>query len=265
MLYIWMWITTLTLVAITWNLAPKGGMSYIPVAVGDWHALITMMLELNYAHSLTHFLYLYAIYLVLAPLVIWLYRHRLWWIVTIVSVAGYWFGSWANIEWLQWQLLFFGASTLGYYFDPLLAIYRRLPANTRHSIRMLSILGFVLTAIYAMSHVLATAPGEYSSSIYSHWPLSLPTVLLSILWFFGLLSLFTYLLPYLSRWCGWLLTFGQRSLTAYILHVVPLCIISLLFLPTPGKLWFNSLLTFVCIAVTWGLMKIPGINYIIPR
>ncbi len=265
MLYAWMWITTIPLVAITWNWAPKGGMAYIPVQVGNWNELVKMMFEFNYAHSLTHFLYLYALYLIVSPVVIWLLRKGKWWIVLGVSILTYIYGLQHEVEWLQWQILFFAAATLGYHFDHIMARFRSLSPAIRRSIRIGSIVTLLGTFIYSLSVILPQVPGVYTDPIFTRRPLSWPTVPMAMLWFAGLLSLFTYLLPFLKKWGRWLLTFGERSLTAYILHIIPLVIVQVLLPPTNGKFWLNSLLAIICVATTWALLKIPGINHVVPR
>lgn len=265
MLYIWMWLTTIPLVAITWNWSPIGGMAYIPVQVGDWNQLIKLMFEFNYAHSLTHFLYLYALYLMLSPVVIWTLRKGKWWLVIGASILAYLYGIQHEIEWLQWQILFFSATTIGYYFEYLLNTFRLLPTKLKLAIRFGSIALMLGTFTYSLNIILAYEPGTYTDPTFTRRPLSFPTVPMALLWFAGLLSAFTYLVPMLKKWGSFLLVFGERSLTAYILHVVPLVIVQILFKPTVGEFWFNTLLAAGCVAFTWALLKIPGINHIIPR
>lgn len=265
MLYVWMWITALALVSVTWNLAPKGGMAYIPVPVGDWNALFDLMMKFNYAHSLTHFLYLYAIYLIIAPVVIWLLRQGAWWLVLAASACAYLLGIQWEIEWLQWQVLFFGAGVLGYYYDRLIAAYRRLTPVVKHMIRITTAAAMLVTFFWSMSVVFAHEPGVYTDPLFTRRPLSLATIPLAVLWFFGLLSLFTYLLPLLKRYGRWLLAFGERSLTAYILHTVPLVLIQLWVAPSVGNFWLNTLLAALSVISTWLLLKIPHINRVIPR
>lgn len=265
MLYAWMWITTLLLVAATWYLAPKGGMAYIPVPVGDWSALTNLMFGLNYAHSLTHFLYLYAIYLVISPLVIWLLRKGLWYAVLAASTALYILGIAQQTEWLQWQILFFFASVLGYYFDTVVGAFRALSPQKKRVIRIGFVVALLSTFLYSLSVVLPNTPGMYTDPLFTRRPLSWPTIPMAFLWFAGLLSLFTYLLPLLKKYGKWLVTLGERSLTAYILHTIPLLVVQLVFAPSYGQFVFNTLLAAACVASTWALLKIPHINKVIPR
>lgn len=265
MLYAWMWITTIILVFVTWNLSLKGNMAYIPVPVGDWSALFTMMLKLDYAHTLTHFLYLYAIYLIVSPIALWLLRQGKWWLLLTVSFIVYVIGLKTSTEYMQWQILFFSATAFGFYFDNILAKFRSLSKKHRYLIRLSAIALFGFCFLYSMSLILTQTPGVYIDPIFTRRPLSIATLPMAFLWFIGLLSLFVYLTPFLDKTARWLLAFGQRSLTAYILHIVPLVIVQFVFEPSDGNFWLNTLLAVFCISATWALLQIPGINRLVPR
>jgi hypothetical protein len=265
MLYIWMVITTLVLVGVSWALNFKGAIAYVPIPAGHWNELIVNILQFNYVHTLTHFLYLYAIFLVLSPLIIWLLRHGKAWMVIGMSITAWLIGVKNDIEWLQWQVLFFLPATAGFYFEALTRYYHQLSLTIRHIIRIGAIAITGTTAVIAANIILPTVPGSYEDSLFGRDPITLATVLTSFVWFLGLFSLFQFLLPYLKRYLGWLLqTFGERSLTAYILHTIPLVLCQLLFVDF-NNFWLNSLLAISCILFTWGLLKIPGINKVIPR
>lgn len=264
-LYLWMIITTLALVGASWLLNFRGSMAYIPIPNFAWQQLITDTLSLTYVHSLTHFLYLYAIFLIISPVAIWLMRQGKAWVVIIASALAWWLGILLEIEWLQWQILFFVPSVAGYHLDSLFARYYQLQLTTRRTIRYSTIGLTLITVVVAMTIAFSYPPGEYESTLFGRDPVTLATVLTSFVWFVGLLSFTQLLLPYIEKWFGWLLsTFGRRSLTAYILHTVPVIICQLLFADS-ANLWFNTLLAIICIMTTWGLLKIPHINRFIPQ
>ena len=264
-LYLWMFITTFGLVAASWFFHFKGSMAYVPVNPYDWGKLFESVLSLTYVHSLTHFLYLYAIFLVLSPLVVWCLRKGKWWLVAIASITTWWLGVHFAIEWLQWQILFFLPAVAGFYLDTLFERYYTLALPVRRTIRYSTIALTLGTAAFAMSLVCREAPGQYDNSLFSRDYVTLPIILTAFTWFIGLLSLTQLLLPYLKRTIGWLLrTFGERSLTAYILHTIPLLLCQALFADS-SNIWFNSFLTVLCISATWALLKIPGINRVVPR
>lgn len=265
MLYVWMVITTLLLVTASWLLNFKGNMAYVPIPQFHWGDLILSVIRLDYVHTLTHFLYLYAIFLIIAPLVVWLLRQNKYWIVGIASAIVWLIGSRYSIEWMQWQILFFLPTIAGYYLDTITKFFTHLSKPTQTSIRIGLIVATFTSLTWAQIVVLAKAPGSYQSILFGRDPVTLATVGISFIWFLGLMSLFQYILPWLQKWFGWLLlTFGERSLTAYILHIIPLVLCALLF-PVTGNIYEDTLLSIASILVTWSLLKIPHINRVIPR
>jgi hypothetical protein len=240
-------------------------MAYVPIPENHWSELILSVLRLDYVHTLTHFLYLYAIFLVVSPLTVWLLRKGKYWIVILASITTWGLGVQSGVEWMQWRFLFFIPAVGGFYFEPLLKRYHALSRKVRYMLRF-GLTGLtILTVILAELEVLSQVPGNYQSILFGRDPITLATVFISFLWFLGLLSLFQYLLPWLKKWFSWLLlTFGEHSLTAYILHTVPLVLCALLFKATTS-IFVNTLLSLSCILFTWGLLKIPHINKVIPR
>lgn len=265
MLYVWMVITTLLLVTASWLLNFKGNMAYVPIPQFHWRELVFSVLRLDYVHTLTHFLYLYAIFLVIAPLVVWLLRRGKYWVVGIASAVIWAIGSNYSIEWMQWQILFFLPAIAGFYMESITIFFTKLAKPLQTSIRVGLIIATLVSVAWAQIVVLTKAPGSYQSILFGRDPVTLATVGISFVWFLGLLSLFQYLLPWLKKWFGWLLlTFGERSLTAYILHIIPLVLCALLF-PVTGNIYEDTLLSVASIMITWSLLKIPHINRVIPR
>lgn len=265
MLYIWMLITTLALVGASWALDFKGDIAYIPIPENHWGDLIMSALRFDYVHTLTHFLYLYAIFLVLSPLVVWLFRHGKAWLVAIISAATWMYGVSKGIEWMQWQLLFFLPAIAGFYLEALQARFQTLSAPLKKLLQFGSIGVTLLTLVISAAIILPNPPGEYQSILFGRDPVTLATIITSFVWFTGLFSLFSTILPILKKWLGWLLeAFGSRSLTAYIVHTIPLVLCQLIFVPF-HNIWLNTLLGIGCILFTWGLLKIPYINKVIPR
>lgn len=265
MLYVWMVITTLVLVGSIWLLEARGSTAHIPIETGNWAALFASAISLDYINSLTHFLYLYAIFLVLSPLVLWLLRRGKFALVIALSACGWVYGYAFSVEWLQWQVLFFVAAAFGYRMDTIFARYRSLSAAGKRTIRVGSVAILAATFALAITAILQVAPGAYNHPAFSRLPLTAETIMLAFVWFAGYLSLFQYLMPVLKRTVGWLLlTFGERSLTAYILHIVPLILCQWLLVNT-DNFWLNTLYAAGAVVLTWALMKIPRINKVIPR
>jgi hypothetical protein len=265
LLYLWMIITTISLVFMTWMLHFKGSIAYVPETNGDWVGLITHVLRLDYVHTLTHFLYLYAIFLVISPIAIWLFRQNKAWIVGIASLIVWYIGFVTQIEWLQWQILFFVPAIAGFYLDGITTRIQQLNHKTKLGLQY----GFIgVTAIMLVMSaiiILPVEPGLFENTLFSRDPLTFERIILSFIWFTGLISVFQMSMPFLKRYFGWLLSvFGGRSLTAYIVHIFPLMLCQLVIGNTSNFL-VNSLLAVVCVLLTWSLLKIPHINKVIPR
>lgn len=265
-LYIWMIITSLALVAASWLFVFKGDIAYIPYPTGDWAAVMSGILRLDYVHTLTHFLYLYAIFLVISPLAILALRKGAWWLVGVASAIVWGAGVHLQIEWMQWQILFFIPTIIGYYLESIVLFFREAPRKVRLAICIPIVATTLITMLIAALTILPNSPGIYVEQVFTKDPtVSIWRVLLSFIWITGLYMIFSSFLPFLKKWFGWLLqTLGERSLTAYIVHIIPLTICQLLFAETDNFL-FNSLLAAVCVMATWGILRIPYINKIIPR
>lgn len=266
MLYVWMLITSLVLVAASWLLVFKGDIAYIPYPIGDWSAVLSGILHLDYVHTLTHFLYLYAIFLVASPLAILALRKQLWWLIGVISVAVWGVGWYFQIEWMQWQIIFFIPVIIGWYLENIVLFFRKISALKRFLICAPIVLTTVVTMIISAAIILPNSPGVYIETFFTKDPaFSIWRVILSFIWISGLYILFTLALPFLKKWFGWLLrVLGERSLTAYIVHIIPLMVCQILFFET-NNFFINSLLAAACILATWGILKIPGINKVIPR
>ncbi|MFZ2544692.1 MAG: OpgC domain-containing protein [Candidatus Saccharimonadales bacterium] len=261
MLYMWTVITTIILVVASWSLSFKSPIAYVPISPFDWSQLLSNAFSLTFAHPLTHFLYLYAIFLVLSPILILLLRHRLWWLGIIASGALYWYGYVTKVEWMQWQILFYVPAIIGFYLDNILSFVRRIP----QFIIWLFVLVGVVTIIWSALIALPMTPGTYHPSLFGREPLAPARVGLSFIWFGTVGWLFAKGLPWIKRLFGWLiLPIGTKSLTAYITHTVPLMLM-VYFIPPTSSIITNTFLAVVAILVTWAIVKIPGINRIIPR
>lgn len=261
LLYVWACITTLALVAASWYLEYRSSIAYIPYATFDWSTVIRDTMLMTYTYPLTHFLYLYAIFLFLSPLFILLLRKGWWFVGILVSCIGWAIGYSTGQEWLQWQILFFLPSIAGYYLDSVQVVIKRSPQKIISLLAALSLATILISATI----ILPTSPGTYWPEIFRREPMSLARICLSFVWFLALVWLFSKLRVILKRYCRWLLEpFGTQSLTAYIAHSFVLTFIALLIPPT-GTFWLNTSVASLAILATWIVLKIPGINNVIPK
>jgi len=79
---------------------------------GPFGAILYRAATLKYTYGWTDFLQSYAIFLLAAPLVLWLLRRGWWWPTAAASVS-IWLSSYRFES--RWQVLFFGGMIFGFY------------------------------------------------------------------------------------------------------------------------------------------------------
>lgn len=269
LLYAWSIIATIVYTAVIWYVPLQGGAQTLPMDVGDWPGLILQTVTLTYTNVWVHFLALYAIFLAASPVAVWLLRRGQASFVIMISLLLLGLGWQLQSEVLQWQALFFIPSVAGYYLPSIKIRWQALAVKTRRTL-VASIMAF--TSLTIMLSVITTFHAqlvpELADSLNAAFPketISLWRLVLALIWFGGFLLLFIAARPWIKKWLGWLLMpIGSRSLTAYILHGLALCIIS--FLTVRGdNIFINTLLGAAAVLIVWGLVRIPFVQKIIPR
>ncbi len=269
LLYVWSIIATLIYTALIWYVQFQGGAPGMPIEKGEWGELIYQTLTLEYTYVWVHYLTLYALFLAVAPIAVWLLRKNQAWLVLLLSIVGLYIGYLTDNQALQWQAIFFIPSVAGYYLESITTWWQQLTKKVRAS---LTITVLTLTAVTISLSILFSfyAYGFESfanfvnDTIFAKESLTLWRILMAFLWFTGFVLAFNLLGKYIGRWFGWLLVpFGTRSLTAYILHGAAICLISY-FTLSSDNIVINSVLGILCILIVWALIKIPAVQKIVP-
>lgn len=236
-----------------------------------------------YSSDWIYFLRLYAIMLALTPLVVWLLRKGLWWLVLGLSLALYLAAYVLKLEEaaLQWQVLFFGAALIGAQLEKILSFLRH--HMTLRTTLLWSLIGVTLTTMvlsYFFVHGwdLVESGNFFMSretyvsirAVIDPWFVNTPVIapgrmLLAFVWFGGLLALFHVLRRALQRWLGWLLLrFGSYSLSMYCLQAIVLVGLQWL-LPLTTSQWINTLYAVAVVLAIWGLSYVPLVRRVLPR
>jgi len=268
-LYAWSILASLAYAAILWNVELKGGSPSLPMEVGNWSELFGRLISLDYSFTWVYFLMLYAVFLAISPLAIWLMRHDRTWLVGIISLILLIVGWQQQNEFLQWQFLFFIPSVAGYHLEDIRNWWIKLTKNKQKTFKYFiwiisaTTIGLSIISIYYQ----AIAPGIASAlnPLFEKDTISLYRAGMAFLWFTGFLLLFIQFEKNIKKYLGWLLgEIGSRSLTAYIVHGLALCIISF-FTVSGTDLFINTALGIVAIMIVWSILKIPNVNKVIPR
>lgn len=269
LLYLWAIIGSIIYTAILWYVPLQGGAPGLPLSQGDWTGLILQTITLQYTFVWVYFLALYAVYLAVSPLAILLLRRNKAWLLALLSFGLLVLGWQTQSMLLQWQFLFFVPMIAGYYLDAIMAWWQRV-GQARRRVMASGIIS--LTAGTVTASVLATFWPEILGSLsatlndaFAKDTISLWRAAMAFLWFTGFVLLFAAGHRFMKRLFGWLLIpIGTHSLTAYIVHGLVICIVSFLTVAS-ANIWINTLLGVAAVLAVWGILKIPGINNVIPR
>lgn len=269
-LAIWSIVVSLVVVAMQWLLTYQVSMPHVEATRGDWWTLLQQSFSLQYAHPWIYFLHLYSIFMLWAVAAVWLLRRNLGWAVVIISLIGLAIGHGTYTEWLERQALFFIPAVVGYYLEPIRDWVLRLSKTAQSwlSYGLISTL-IVTVGLSVIWHFWPSVydPGVHNTltTIFDRSPMNFAVTALAFLWFAGLFALFQRFLPFLKKRLGWLiLPFGSYSLSAYILHGVPILITSYLF-ALSDNIWFNSLLGVFSVMMVWALIRTKFVQRMLPQ
>ncbi len=268
LLYLWFVIMTFVYTAFVWYAPNVAAMPWIEITKGDWNQLIPLVLKMQFAHEWIHFLYLYAIFLAISPIVVWMLRKNLAWLTAALSLAIFGLGYVWQIEWMQWQVLFFLPSIAGFYLSTIQKKWGELDQKRRQ----LAIGG--LWSVFAITLIISVIYSplfndndsfDAFNALFAKDQMTIWHVIMAFIWFTGIAMIFEYCLPFIKRWLGWLFEpFGTHSLTAYIIHGIAITVFALIVMDTTSIV-INTLIGLACIMITWGLVKSPIVQKFVPR
>ncbi len=269
LLYLWSLIASIVYSLIIWYVPLMGGAPGIPDEYkGNWLQFIWELITLDYTFVWVHFLTLYALFLAFSPIAIWLLRKGMAWLVAALSLTILGIGWATQTEVLQWQVLFFIPSIFGFYLPSITTWWKKRAYNTQTHIMAttisLTVLTITLSAILWFFAPSFQPLADQVNALFPKDTMTLWRVAMAFLWFGGFFFVFHLLEKYIGKAFGWiLLPFGARSLTAYIIHGLAICIVSFFTIASTNIL-INSILDALCLLLVLGMLKLPFIHKIIP-
>lgn len=283
---LWLWCVIITIVAIALALLLPGNNLLIPTLptatiLNSPTQFLWNVFTMRYAYGWIDFLRLYALMLAVTPLFLWLIRKKQTLIVIALLLGSYLAGLLVlNEAFFEWQTLFFGAALTGWKLESILGWLRQRPKVRRlvvYGLIIVTSTTMVISYLMAHSWSYVEAPGGWMSRdtyialktwidpYFTNYPLMPARVILSFIWFFGLLSAIHLARKPLRHWLGWLLlTFGTASLTAYCLQAILLTLV-VKFVLLDGSFIVNGIVSLAVLLLIWLLMKIPVVRKIFPQ
>ncbi len=265
--------TTMLYTTIALLLAGHPGLKGGGVGSETFSHALNLALHLQFTYGWADFLQFYAVFMVLAPLAVWLLRKQLWPLVLATSLYFWWYS--AGNMYFSWQLLFFGGTVYGFYMQ---AIERRfLELGTIWQKLVAGVVVGLATLSYAASSVLlfgklflAARPGLSSfihvspdsiqninnviGRYFDKAALPAERVGVFLLWFFALYLIVSRYETQISRVLGWLLVpLGRSSLSVYVAHSFIVFIVPMILMPSTSIV-LNFFIDSVVIMGLWGLV-----------
>lgn len=259
----------------------KGGLEYF----GSGWELGWRVLSLQYSYGWTDFLNYYVIFLLLSPIVLWLCRYALWWVVLAISLV-LWvikahIGNAITTPYLTWQVYFFTGLLFGYYYNEIHAWYRKLSGSVRSNGRQLVLGVTVVTIVASFVFTFGTPIFEgRNTGLHGFFDIvkdnSLFNVLLQdnrtgllrlplfLLWFGTFFALLRRYETTVLRRVGWLLLpLGKNSLYVYIIQGLIIYLLSISDIQSGFVL--NTLINMAVIMIYWIAVRKRILFSVIPR
>ncbi|MDB5183722.1 MAG: hypothetical protein JWO07_403 [Candidatus Saccharibacteria bacterium] len=265
--------TFFTLFYTAWAVSEPNSAAYHTIYTREpWRFLVDTF-TLRYAFGWAEFLNRYALFMIVAPFVVWLVAKGRAWIVAIISLLIWFFlrNTDRFLPFSAWQLVFMFGIILGYYLPNIEEWFRSLPQRTQRSI-FVSVCG-VAAATYVFSMLLfVIAPLVLPASspilafhdqlvpIFEKNHLAPARVAVGIVWFAALYMAFRRYEKPISKYTrGVLEVFGRQSLFVYSFHAFMLFILDLYFVPPAGHtITSNTLITLIVIIIIYNAAYYRG-------
>lgn len=223
--------------------------------------LVANTLLLRHVYGWADILVLYIPLLLIAPIILVLFKKRLAWVVLALSVL-LWSVNFKNtnctiacvsfFELTAWQLIFVLGMLAGFYKDTLANLYRNI--KKFKLIKYSLVLLFIITVLLSVLNNIFENYKTYTDLLFNTETLGIGRIIVFALWFTVLYMSIEKYQSFTIKYFGWLyLTFGQNSLRTYIVQSAIL--FGFFYLPLPYSFWLNSLYYVFAILVTWGVVK----------
>jgi len=265
-----------------WLFLGQPGLKYgIFTPDGSPFDLIWKTLTLQYVYGWADFLRMYALFILVSPLALWLLRKGLWYLVMLASL-GIWLlyplSPWPAGELsdqVSWQIIFFAGFVIGFHIKSIQAwwqaksdLWRRVVTNT---IWVLAAITLVINVLLVFGHGIPHIGqflADMNVTIGSHFDkdrMPLERLLLFGLWFLALLLLTSRFERWTTKWLGWLLLpLGMNSLYVYTIQAF-IVFFLLLVMPLPLSWPINLLVSLAAIGLMYVAVRTKFLMRIIPR
>lgn len=242
-------------------------------------------LTYEYIYGWADFLRLYAIFLLISPLALWLLRIGKWYVLLTLNILVWMLFPFATglpysnelLMPIAWQFIFFGGMTIGFYWQNIVQWWntrkRALRSVVVKGIVALAVTTILANVLIAMHSLFPAAIGEPLNTLrltlepyFDKESLPIPRLALFALWFsFGFWLFKTYE-KRIVTYFGWILIpFGVNSLYVYILHAFLIFFAQLLLQGVTPPFFFSLFGSLVVLGLILLAIRTQFLMKIIPR
>lgn len=250
-LYLWSVGLTLLFTALAYLLINHPGIKAGFMQNESLWALIWKSFTFQYNYGWTDFLPYYTMYMLFAPLALWLMSKKQAWLVLLVSLVIWFFRG--HNPFLAWQVLFFIGLTGGYYFPEWEKFWGNLTQSSKRLLRWSAVslaLATLVTNLW-VKHLYGYE-GGWLITWFDKWTVAPAHLVIALIWFSGLYLLVRGIEPWLMKKIGWLLIpAGRNSLATYIFESFVIVGINLAIPMRSSNLWVNIAINAIAIGIVW--------------
>lgn len=239
-------------------------------------------LTFKYIYGWADYLRLYAIYILAAPIAVWLLRRGLWYVLLLTSILIWSQFSKSPLETAElsqvysWQLIFFSGLIVGFYWKSIYNWWLKLTTSLRKTITggtvalaiSTMLVGFMLAYGTDLFHLspMYKAASEALQPYFAKEALPPTRIALFLVWFGAAFWFFWKFEAHIMRWLGWLfLLFGTNSLYIYTLQAFLVFFMHLVVAGATLSIFVNLLLSVFGVMVIWLAARTKFLMGIIPR
>lgn len=237
-----------TLFYTAWAMLEPESAKYTTTWVGEPFEFLLKTFTLTYTFGWADFLARYAVFMVVAPLAVWLVAKGKAWIVALISIAVWFFFRKTDmlLPYSAWQVIFMLGIILGYYLPHieswlggLSKITRRWLAGTVYSAAFVtyvfSMISLVAIPIFYPQNQAVATFNNHLMSYFNKDYVDPARIAIGILWFAALYMVFRRYEKAISCYTlGILEVFGRQSLLVYCTHAFILFALDIYFRPPEG-------------------------------
>jgi hypothetical protein len=284
-LYLTSIVLTLLFTFVGWFFINNTGLKF--GIYTNWSNIVDLLwqtITLQYTYGWADFLRFYALFLFFTPAALWLLRKGYWYLVVAISLLVWCLfplSPWPPelSQPISWQVIFFGAFIIGYYWPVVTSYWQKLSAKMRKAIGIALISTAIITiaasALLVFGHEIGGTIGTNLDAIHhltEQWfnkdRMTMTRLLLGTVWFWAFFWVIRKNEKTILKKVGWFfLPLGENSLYVYTIQAVIVFFAHLFILQPRGteNMLINLLVSIAALGLVWFAVRTKFLMKIIPR